>query len=123
MGPRACLDGRKISSLPGFDLGLSSPLSVVTPTELPGQHLYVNYLILSRRKFGLQEEVKAFLSLALQHGRRVANREPRVFPRVLVVWCWVSCYFRRVLRIVKSYYQLGHVCTSVRMEPLGHPLD
>ena len=36
MGPRAGLDGQKISSLPGFDPGPSSPLSVVIPTELPG---------------------------------------------------------------------------------------
>ena len=36
MGPRAGLDGRKISSPPGFDPGPSSPLSVGIPTELPG---------------------------------------------------------------------------------------
>ena len=36
MGPRATLDGRKISSPLGFDPGPSSPYSVVTPTELPG---------------------------------------------------------------------------------------
>ena len=34
MGPRADLDGRKISSPPGFDPGQSS--SVTIPTELPG---------------------------------------------------------------------------------------
>ena len=39
MGPRAGLDGRKISSPPGFDPGPSSPWSVAIPTELPGpQH-------------------------------------------------------------------------------------
>ena len=31
MGPRAGLDGRKISSPPGFDPGPSSPLSVAIP--------------------------------------------------------------------------------------------
>ena len=36
MGPRAGLDGRKISSPPGFDAGMSSPQSVAIPTELPG---------------------------------------------------------------------------------------
>jgi len=36
MGPRAGLDGRKVSSLPGFDPGTSSAI----PTELPGS-LYV----------------------------------------------------------------------------------
>jgi len=34
--PRAGLDGRKISSSPGFDPGTSSPYSVAIPTELPG---------------------------------------------------------------------------------------
>ena len=33
--PRPGLDGRKISSPPGFDPGPSSPYSVVIPTELP----------------------------------------------------------------------------------------
>ena len=36
VGPRASLDGRKISSPPGFDPGPSSPQSVAIPTELPG---------------------------------------------------------------------------------------
>ena len=36
VGPSAGLDGRKISSPPGFDPGPSSPQSVATPTELPG---------------------------------------------------------------------------------------
>ena len=39
MGPRAGLDGRKISSPPGFDAGLSSPYSVAIPTELPDPHI------------------------------------------------------------------------------------
>ena len=39
MGPRAGLDGRKISSPPGFDPGPSSPLSVAMPTELPGPRI------------------------------------------------------------------------------------
>jgi len=38
VGPRAGLDGRKISSPPGFDSGPSSPWSVAIPTELPGTH-------------------------------------------------------------------------------------
>ena len=33
MGARAVLDGRKISSSPGFDPGPSSPWSVAIPTE------------------------------------------------------------------------------------------
>jgi len=35
VGPRASLDGQKISSPLGFDPGQSSPLSVAIPTELP----------------------------------------------------------------------------------------
>jgi len=38
VGPRAGLDGRKISSPPGFDPGPSSPSSIAIPTELPGPH-------------------------------------------------------------------------------------
>ena len=36
MGPRTGLEGRNISSPPGFDPGPSSPHSVAIPTELPG---------------------------------------------------------------------------------------
>ena len=42
VGSRAGLDGRKISSPPGFDPATSSPQSVAIPTELPGQHHGVN---------------------------------------------------------------------------------
>jgi len=38
VGSRAGLDGRKISSPPGFDPGPSSPYSVPIPTELPGRY-------------------------------------------------------------------------------------
>ena len=41
VGPRACLEGQKISSSPGFDPGPSSPQSVAIPTELPGPHTAV----------------------------------------------------------------------------------
>ena len=44
MGPRAGLDGWKISSPPGFDPGPSSPLSVAIPTELPGPLYYMSSL-------------------------------------------------------------------------------
>jgi len=37
VGPRAGLDGRKISSTPGFDPGPSSSFAI--PTELPGPHM------------------------------------------------------------------------------------
>jgi len=40
MGPRAGLDGRKISSPSGFNPKPSSPWSVGIPTELPGPHLH-----------------------------------------------------------------------------------
>ena len=45
VSPRAGLDGRKISSSSGFDLGPSSPWSVARPTELPGSHIFTYYLI------------------------------------------------------------------------------
>ena len=35
MGPRVGLDGRKISSPPGFDSGPSNPQPVAIPTEIP----------------------------------------------------------------------------------------
>ena len=41
MGPRARLDGRKISSPLRFDPGPSSPESVAIPTELPSPHTCV----------------------------------------------------------------------------------
>jgi len=55
VGPRAGLDGRKISSPPGFDAGPSSPYSVAIPTELPGPRLciYTTFNILvCIREFG-----------------------------------------------------------------------
>ena len=46
VGPRAGLDGMKISSPSGFDPGPSSPLSVAIPTELPGPfYMYTKYEI------------------------------------------------------------------------------
>jgi len=44
-GPRAGLDGRKISSPPGFDPGSSNLLSVAIPTELPGPLTFSTYLL------------------------------------------------------------------------------
>jgi hypothetical protein len=48
VGPRAGLDGRKISSPLGFDPGPSSPQSVAIPTELPGPpvHIYGSNLFI-----------------------------------------------------------------------------
>jgi len=43
-GRRAGLDGRKISSPPGFDPRPSSPSSVVISTELPGPHYIYIYV-------------------------------------------------------------------------------
>jgi len=45
VGPRAGLDGRKMSPAPGFDPGPSSPYSVAIPTELPGPHYILIRLI------------------------------------------------------------------------------
>ena len=41
MSTTAGLDGRKISSPPGFDPVPSSPLSVAIPIELPGPPIYM----------------------------------------------------------------------------------
>ena len=48
MDPRAGLDGRKISSPPGFDPGPSSPQSVAMPTNLPGPLSIVGYIKVTR---------------------------------------------------------------------------
>jgi len=45
---RAGLDGRKISSPPGFDPGPSSPQSVAIPTELPGPSIIIIIIIIIR---------------------------------------------------------------------------
>ena len=46
MGPSAGLDGRKISSPPGFDPGPSSPYSVTIPNGLPGPQFYINSVVI-----------------------------------------------------------------------------
>ena len=52
MGSRAGMDGRKISSPPGFDPGPPSPQSVAIPTELLGQRQNVDlYKILDSDKY------------------------------------------------------------------------
>jgi hypothetical protein len=53
VGPRAGLDGRKISSPPGFDHGPSSPKSVAIPTELPA-HILIVIQENMRRNLGFQ---------------------------------------------------------------------
>ena len=44
MSRRTGLYGRKISSPPGFDPGLSNPQSVAIPTKLPGPHYVCIYI-------------------------------------------------------------------------------
>jgi len=68
VGPRAGLDGRKISSPPGFDPGLSSPQSVTIPTELPGPPSYIIRVIKSRRKRWARQ-------VACIEGRKVSFRK------------------------------------------------
>ena len=41
MGPRAGLDGRKISSPPGFDSGPPARSSIAILTELPGPQIII----------------------------------------------------------------------------------
>jgi len=47
VGARAVLDGRKISSPPGFDPGSYSTQSVVIPTELPGPRTIIIYIYIA----------------------------------------------------------------------------
>ena len=42
MGPRAGLEGRKISSPPGFNPEPPARSSVAIPTELPGPHTHTH---------------------------------------------------------------------------------
>ena len=60
MGPRAGLDGRKISSPPGFDPGPSGPgsnpggdeiLSVAIPTKLPGLFVCIRMIKAGRMRW------------------------------------------------------------------------
>ena len=84
MGPRAGVDGRKISSPPGFDPGPSSPWSVTTSTDLPGPppplvpmlncmqlHLH-SYADMARRFAKLKKNVNFTVERAMnfQKGRR-----------------------------------------------------
>ena len=58
MGPRAGLDGRKISSPPGFDPAPSSPWSVAIPTELPGPQIGERGRLEEREKIEKDEKRK-----------------------------------------------------------------
>ena len=62
VGPRAGLEGRKISSPPGFDPGPFSLQSVAIPTELPGPHTWYRIIILSDKR---QLPVGSFIVLTL----------------------------------------------------------
>ena len=66
MGLRAGLDGRKISSSPGFNPGSSSPQSVTIPTELSHTHTHTHTHI---RSLGIR-----FESSASQPGRFNPNQ-------------------------------------------------
>jgi len=58
VGPRAGLEGQKISSPPGFDPGPSRPYSVAIPTELPGSQVVIPSVAI----FPEQLEFYGFLS-------------------------------------------------------------
>ena len=88
MGPRAGLDGRKMSSPPEFDPGPSSSQSVSIPTELPGPQVFVyNYLISpnSTDTFTLVKKIRKFfcnlrynfLILRWDKGKRHQKQIPK----------------------------------------------
>ena len=58
MGPRAGLDGRKISSPPGFDPG---PFSPGIPTELPGPR--INIYTMTKLDVSNRSEKKKIVSI------------------------------------------------------------
>jgi len=69
VGPRAGVDGRKITSPPGFDTGPSSPQSVAIPTELPGPQFILVHTIYTLceihlfQKYSEIEQHSVYLSL------------------------------------------------------------
>jgi len=65
VGPRAGLDGRKISSPPGFYPGPSSPKSVAIPIELPGP-LYIYIYVCMYTTTGFHKLIiKQFIDVCL----------------------------------------------------------
>ena len=70
MGPRAGLDGRKMSSPPGFDPGPSSPQSVTMPTELPGPqvpHPRITNITCHRTKSSLHGDLAPGICASLRY--------------------------------------------------------
>ena len=82
VGPRAGLDGRKISSPPGFDPGSSSPYSVAIPTELPGP--IIRTVLFWNTMSGWRVPSKRF-----------QLRVPNTLMRVVVYFLlsWIICWF------------------------------
>ena len=76
-GPSAGLDGRKISSPPGFNPGPSSPWSVAISTELPGPQIVTVQLIIPQIYFPffLKKNISALFS-------RMCKIRPDEFNRV-----------------------------------------
>jgi len=58
VGPRAGLDGRKISYPQEFDPGPSSLQSIAIPTELPGLQKFNSIYSKIHKRFGPRFEVK-----------------------------------------------------------------
>jgi len=68
VGPRVVLNGRKISSPPGFDPGPSSSLSGAIPAELPGPRLTEVLFQNSRdRSKANHEEIYGIASVRMTH--------------------------------------------------------
>ena len=67
VGPRADLNGRKISSPPEFDPGTSSPYSVAIPNEIPGRHFTtVVYKKINKSLVKFQVEFVGWMQTKLQ---------------------------------------------------------
>ena len=72
MGPRAGLDGRKISSPQGFDPGPSSPLSVAIPNELPAPYFELILYTLCRHPHKKSQRILYFNGSGMCAGCRAA---------------------------------------------------
>ena len=76
VGPRAGLDGRKISFTPGFNPGQSSPYSVAIPTKLPGPHTHIYIYICVCVCVRARVQGTVIIFLFLKHGARNIIRLP-----------------------------------------------
>jgi hypothetical protein len=111
VGPRTGLDGRKISSSPGFDPGPSSPQSVTIPTELPGPHL--NTCIVRKKYHPTTTNSTAFLdSERLWYVEILRHREQKDVMKKMNVWTsfTITDYLNCMISLLYWYYYLLSFC-------------